>query len=98
MEPRPPRFLVTLDGQLVHCRNIDDAMTLQAASRILLTPQEGDIFPGVMERIAAVAARYGCEESATAIRRAAVRLRVQAILGDGAAQPRAAMKAKFRRR
>ena len=64
-EPEPPdQFVVTLQGELVSCDSLDDAVAVKTANDILRDRTDSDFTPRELDRLAAVLMRYGRDAEA----------------------------------
>jgi hypothetical protein len=80
MENRTCGFRVPLEGWVVECETVEEAMAIQDANAILVGRNLFAYSPADIDRIVAVLKRHGRESAAEALHRKASRMRAALFL------------------
>ena len=74
-------FLVALQGHLVGCITLEDAIAIKDANGILSNTDDRSCSPFKLGRLVMVLKRYGCLSAAEELERWSSRLRAEQLLG-----------------
>ena len=77
-------FQVSLEGWMVECDSIEDAVAVRNAESILATRNHAGYTPAELERLAALLVRYGRKSAAVHLRRCAKQQCAAAAIHDTA--------------
>jgi hypothetical protein len=86
----PDLFVVNLQGVLVSCDSLDDAVAVKTANDVLRWQSAGDFTPRELDRFAGVLIRYGRDAEAETLSHLSCRMRAALFLANSVGYERPA--------